>query len=446
MSERWALDHAPPSLPAPREAYARAHKLGKGAFGVAFCYREPLKGRELAVKVNWQAIDHKDVVHEIEMLERVQGSEHVIRFFSPAHRLDGGHMLVFEKASGDVMDRWITDPLTDLRKGFFRQMVLGVHHCHTLGIAHIDVKLDNFVLMADDRTVKLIDFGNARHAFTKEGLVKPVFGGGGTYAFNSPELNQGRIDRKLAVAPLPADVWALGSCLYTLAMVCFPFGENASIYHMGRLRPTYLQSIHTLGEAQRSGTKQAMDVIPSLMYAAYLVPKSDALPEAEKQMINAMLRVEPHERPTLAAVLAMPWLKDAEAAGGNGGDAVSSGEDMGGDVGGGGDGEGRRGSKRTRQASATSSASSVTDAFGKLARIATADRQPQAAGGPGASAADPPEDDPSIHREVSHTRSLNDDAMPDDDNDGERPIFRSMKAPPQAPPGLRRQNNVFACD
>ena len=42
----------------------------------------------------------------------------------------------------------------------FRQVIAGVAHMHSKGMAHRDLKLDNILVSSDDK-VKLIDFGFA---------------------------------------------------------------------------------------------------------------------------------------------------------------------------------------------------------------------------------------------------------------------------------------------
>ena len=76
------------------------------------------------------------------------------------------------------MDRILDDNHLDLdmnwQRIFFRQMLLGVLHCHTLGVAHLDLKLENFVLMQDGTTVKLIDFGHSIRVIDAAGQLQLV--------------------------------------------------------------------------------------------------------------------------------------------------------------------------------------------------------------------------------------------------------------------------------
>ena len=44
-------------------------------------------------------------------------------------------------------------------KEFFRQILIALNHCHSKGVAHRDLKLEN--IMMKDQTLKFIDFGHS---------------------------------------------------------------------------------------------------------------------------------------------------------------------------------------------------------------------------------------------------------------------------------------------
>lgn len=88
---------------------------------------------------------------------------------------------------------------------------------HDAGIVHRDVKPAN-LLVADDGTVKITDFGISRAAgdvtVTATGLLA------GTPAYLSPEVARGENPEP------PSDVFALGSTLYAAVTGRPPFGEG----------------------------------------------------------------------------------------------------------------------------------------------------------------------------------------------------------------------------
>ena len=93
-----------------------------------------------------------------------------------------------------------------------------LHHMHSLGILHRDVKLENVMLTADHR-VKLVDFG----------LCKAIGGGTtatlcGTPQYHPPEIRRGE------PYSYPFDAWGLGTTLYALATLKYPqFGTHGEL-------------------------------------------------------------------------------------------------------------------------------------------------------------------------------------------------------------------------
>lgn len=98
---------------------------------------------------------------------------------------------------------------------FFTQIISAVKYLHSNGIAHMDLKLENLLLTADD-TLKLADFGSAIKVSSGEkcqGLT-------GTPKYLPPEALEGK-----AYVPFSADIFALGIMLFTLVIGSMPFGQ-----------------------------------------------------------------------------------------------------------------------------------------------------------------------------------------------------------------------------
>jgi serine/threonine protein kinase len=83
-------------------------------------------------------------------------------------------------------------------------MLLGLEHCHCLGVVHRDVKPANF-LVTSDGAVKLCDFGLAE-------MEKPcgITGLTGTAPFMSPEMVKGQ------TYDCKTDIWSLGATAYLM--------------------------------------------------------------------------------------------------------------------------------------------------------------------------------------------------------------------------------------
>eukprot|EP00658_Telonema_sp_P-2_P062417 TRINITY_DN5108_c0_g1_i4.p1 TRINITY_DN5108_c0_g1~~TRINITY_DN5108_c0_g1_i4.p1 ORF type:complete len:540 (+),score=130.12 TRINITY_DN5108_c0_g1_i4:148-1767(+) len=135
--------------------------------------------------------------------------------------------IVMEKAHGDLFDYLLTaGKLQEAEaRGYFEQIVQAISHCHQKGIAHRDLKPEN-VLLSEDGTVKVCDFGLAQHflgqsvdAEDQERLLTTVCG---TERYAAPELLDGA---GAAYSGVKLDVWCLGVLLFVLVEGMFPFAQ-----------------------------------------------------------------------------------------------------------------------------------------------------------------------------------------------------------------------------
>jgi serine/threonine protein kinase len=93
----------------------------------------------------------------------------------------------------------------------FRQMLLAIQACHSVGVVHRDVKPANF-LVTKTGSVKLCDFGLAA-VEKNSGLV----GIAGSSPFMSPEMVQWKAYN------CKTDVWSLGATAYLMVYGIFPY-------------------------------------------------------------------------------------------------------------------------------------------------------------------------------------------------------------------------------
>jgi hypothetical protein len=103
----------------------------------------------------------------------------------------------------------------------FRAVAEGIAHAHSNGIIHRDIKPDN-ILLGEDGSVKLVDFGLARvlEADTTLSRTGTIFG---SPNFMSPEQALGKpVDQR-------TDVYSLGATLYQMLTGVPPFLAPTSI-------------------------------------------------------------------------------------------------------------------------------------------------------------------------------------------------------------------------
>ena len=96
---------------------------------------------------------------------------------------------------------------------FFYQLINGVEHIHSKGIAHRDLKPEN-ILLTQDKIIKIIDFGLS-HEFNGEDFLKTKCG---SPSYASPEI----ISHPFYDG-FKTDIWCCGIILYAMLCGYLPF-------------------------------------------------------------------------------------------------------------------------------------------------------------------------------------------------------------------------------
>ncbi|CAO3656550.1 unnamed protein product [Mucor fragilis] len=199
--------------------YTIGETIGEGTFGKVKKGTHKLTGRLVAIKKiskqhapmmareihHHRQLKHPNIVMLYEMIT-TESCIHIISEYCP---------------NGDLLDA-LTDSgrCSDIRvHKWFRQLTDAIKYCHTRGIVHRDLKLENILLDADDN-VKICDFGFAR--FTQKNQYLETFCG--SLSYSAPEV----ILRKKYTGP-ETDIWSLGVILYTLLAGEYPFDDDSEI-------------------------------------------------------------------------------------------------------------------------------------------------------------------------------------------------------------------------
>lgn len=155
-------------------------------------------------------------------------------------------------------------------KGIFASLLQAVAYCHSKGVSHRDIKLDN-VLINPEGVVKLIDFGFANKRSLSTDKISDFCG---TPSYMSPEIVQ-----RQPYDGHKADIWALGVMLYRLLNGRYPFKGSSD-----------------------------NELFSSIMYSEPQFAVD--VPQSARLMVCRMLEKKAVNRPTAEEILGCQWLKE----------------------------------------------------------------------------------------------------------------------------------------
>ncbi|XP_027960826.1 PAS domain-containing serine/threonine-protein kinase [Eumetopias jubatus] len=223
--------------------YSTLSPLGSGAFGFVWTAVDKEANKEVVVKFIKKEKVLEDcwiedpklgkVTLEIAILSRVDHAN-IIKVLDVFEN-QGFFQLVMEKHGSGLdlfafIDRHpsLDEPLASY---IFRQLVTAVGYLRSKSIIHRDIKDENIVI-AEDFTIKLIDFGSA--AYLEKGRLFHTFCG--TIEYCAPEVLMGNPYKGPEL-----EMWSLGVTLYTLIFEENPFCELEETME-AMIHPPYLVS------------------------------------------------------------------------------------------------------------------------------------------------------------------------------------------------------------
>jgi len=290
------------------EKYTIDHtkRFGEGGYGAAFAATDTKTGEAVVVKVIDTRKMHKDQIKkECLFMEAVSGHPNVIKLLD--HSIGQGkhahlYFIYMERASGGELFDQLTNHNGAVPEAaaleWMRQMCAGVAHCHSRGVAHRDIKLEN-VLLNEQKEVKVIDFGLA-HQYELDastGAVRRslITGLCGSKSYAAPEVLQN--GRAPGYDGFQADVWSLGVSFFGLLNGFFPLEEaKQSDWRFQKLM-----------QAQQRGQSSVHTIL------GWYKKRPTHLSDKAVRLLDAMLNIDPTKRPSIQDVLADP-LFTGEAA------------------------------------------------------------------------------------------------------------------------------------
>ncbi len=197
----------------PPPGYEISAELGRGGMGVVYKARHKKLNRVVALKMilaggHAGPSERARFLAEAEVVAALQ-HPHIVALLEYGEHQGLPFFTLEFMPGGSLADRLggIPQPPRAAAQ-LVEHLARGIHYAHTHGVVHRDLKPAN-VLLAEDGTAKISDFGIARRATPGAGLTATgeVLG---TPSYMAPEQAGGRSKH----AGPAADVYALGAILY----------------------------------------------------------------------------------------------------------------------------------------------------------------------------------------------------------------------------------------
>ncbi|WP_132186871.1 MULTISPECIES: serine/threonine-protein kinase [Kribbella] len=213
------------------DRYRLGDPLGRGGMGEVYRAVDQVLDRQVAVKLMLPVRNTLAATERFQREARAAAAlndPHVVAAFDFGSHGDGFYLameLVEGRTASQELKRHGPLP-ADRAVDIIRQAAAGLAAAHRIGIVHRDIKPGN-LLLADDGTVKVADFGIVRFLNDTTTTLTATGQIVGTSHYLSPERALGK------PAEAPSDVYALGCVLYQLVTGHPPFlaDEPASIMY-----------------------------------------------------------------------------------------------------------------------------------------------------------------------------------------------------------------------
>lgn len=214
--------------------YELVRKLGEGGMGVVYLVRHRLMNRLVALKVIapkliQDADARRRFLREVQIAAKLNHANIVSAF--DADEIAGNPCLVSEYFDAESVENWVGRGRLSIENAcdIACQVAEGIGHAHEHDLIHRDIKPQN-ILVAQDGTVKVVDFGLARYATTTNAENQSVTSEGlivGTPDFMSPEqIREQAVDHR-------SDIYSLGCTLYYLLVGSAPYADSARMEKLG---------------------------------------------------------------------------------------------------------------------------------------------------------------------------------------------------------------------
>ncbi|HET9066092.1 MAG TPA: serine/threonine-protein kinase [Gemmatimonadales bacterium] len=214
-------------------SYRVVRQIGVGGMGVVYegTRADEVFDKRVAIKFLRRGVESELAVRRFRYERQILANlshPHIGALLDGGVTNDGQPYFVMEYIQGRPVTEWCDTQAPSLRGRLlvFLQICRAVQHAHQHLVVHRDLKPGN-ILVTDEGTVKLLDFGIAKLLREEEGTDQLPATQGGARVF-TPEYASPEQVRGLPVG-VASDVYALGVLLFELVTGRRPFGLQGKL-------------------------------------------------------------------------------------------------------------------------------------------------------------------------------------------------------------------------
>ncbi|KAL6868131.1 hypothetical protein ACP4OV_014976 [Aristida adscensionis] len=300
----WLAHVAPEAVqgwcPRRSDSFEKLGKIGQGTYSNVYKGRDLITGKFVALKkvhfVNMDPESVRFMAREIHILRKLN-HPNIIKLEGIIISSDSESLyLVFEYMEHDLVGLSATPGLKFTEpqvKCLLQQLLNGLHHCHSNGILHRDMKASN-ILIDGNGVLKIADFGLATtfDPYNQQPLTSRV----ATLWYRPPELLLGATKYGPSI-----DMWSTGCILAEL------FGGKPIL--PGRTEVEQIHKIFKLCGSPCDDYWNKLEVPqtgifkPGCKYGRCIAETFKDFPQSAVVLLDSLLALEPEARGTAASVL-----------------------------------------------------------------------------------------------------------------------------------------------
>lgn len=287
------------------DKYTKIRVVGKGAFGAAVLVQARNRPSEqfIVKEVDMSRLsarEREEAKKEIKLLASFN-HPNIVRYrdsFLERNQLhivmdyaEGGDLHGLLQRTADAKQRLPEDLVLD----YFVQLCLAMKHVHDRKVLHRDIKSQNIFLTQNRKVVKLGDFGIARMLNSTVELARTACG--------APRCRSAP-RRRRAYSQHPCRAGRVGTPYYMSPEICDnkPYNDKSDVWSMGCL-------LYELASLKCPFDARDMRGLVVKILRGAFPPLPHCYSAELSQLIARCLARDPHRRPSVNELLALPLIR-----------------------------------------------------------------------------------------------------------------------------------------